>query len=557
MFKKLSLLTGTALCAAFFVQQARAVDNIEPGVIDRGIPEKNITSPVKAKAPARVEQDAPKVERVSEPGEKVPTITGIEFNGNTSVSSDVLHEIAAPFLNKPLTKGDLAELKYQLTTAFYDRGYILVKVTTPPQSLSDGVLTVNVHEAKIGNVIIHNEGVLYPPIAQSLVGRAEHGSVFHEKTAETIVSDLDDLKNVTASINLQPSEQFQSTDLHVHLKDVYENRHFVAFDNYGSELTGDLVGSAYVEHSNLFKMGETFSLMARKSDGDLESVVLGFDSPIGVSNVKLEMDVTYIDSEIGDRLSALDAKGQTNAVNVGLSKNLINTTHEVLSTKLGLDARRHASTIAGTLASEDDIRQLYLSLSYLKRFSDVVVYTEGKLSRGLEIWGASEEGDLLNTITHGDPEALRFEPTVLASWRPIAQGELRFFATGQITNETLLSSDLFVLGGYGSVRGFEPAQETGDSGYSFSVEYLHDIPAHESVQLRAGPWLDGGTVYNRQFGNTIDKNLYSAGIGISAVTDILKVGDTELRLDWAHTLGDYDSVLVDDNTFYFRVKQAF
>jgi hemolysin activation/secretion protein len=141
----------------------------------------------------------------------------------------------------------------------------------------------------------------------------------------------------------------------------------------------------------------------------------------------------------------------------------------------------------------------------------------------------------------------------------LENGTLKLLATGQITDHTLLSSDLFVLGGMGSVRGFEPAQETGENGYQFTVEYLHELPfdSNSVWKMRAGPFIDGGAVYNRVAGSVEDTHLYSTGITFEATGNLVPQGNTKFRLDWAKPLGDYDSAEVEGQTFYASLTQFF
>ena len=128
---------------------------------------------------------------------------------------------------------------------------------------------------------------------------------------------------------------------------------------------------------------------------------------------------------------------------------------------------------------------------------------------------------------------------------------------GQLASKTVLASDLFMLGGYGSVRGFQPAEETGESGLQFSMEYSHRFVTNERWDIRVGPFFDAGTVYNRIEGSSVDLQLYSLGIGIETKANLFKFGESKLRLDWAHPVGSYESPTVDDDTFYFRVSQNF
>jgi len=122
----------------------------------------------------------------------------------------------------------------------------------------------------------------------------------------------------------------------------------------------------------------------------------------------------------------------------------------------------------------------------------------------------------------------------------------------------VLSSDLFTAGGYGSVRGYEPAQSTGNSGASLNADLYRQFDIPDSRwYAQTGPFMDWGYVHNRVTGSTLENNIYSAGLG--AEVNYRHSGKlvSKLRLDWAHPLVHKSLPEVDDNTFYARFTQLF
>lgn len=148
---------------------------------------------------------------------------------------------------------------------------------------------------------------------------------------------------------------------------------------------------------------------------------------------------------------------------------------------------------------------------------------------------------------------------MLVNSRPFStQGTIKALIRGQLSSNTLLSSDLMTAGGYAGIRGFNVAQEAAESGYNFSLEYNHILPfSTDRVEVKAGPFLDGGALYNRVAGSLEDTHFYSTGLGLEVEAKIVPVGDTVLRLDWARPIGSYKSEQVSSDTFYVRLKQEF
>lgn len=530
-----------------------------PGVIDKPLPAIKIPADRALGVVPRSELD-PMLPAPKAKGDAIiATLNAIDFEGNKVVSDEELQAIAKDYIGRPISNQDVAELKYEVTREYYTQGYILVRVVTPEQSLSKGVLKVKVYEAGVGNVQIQNPGVLNETVTNAFTGRLEKGQVFSERNVESVVSDLNDLPGIRSSLNLRAGREFKTTDLNLALSEADEDTQRVYVDNYGSELTGQTVATVHLEKSNFFNLGEKFSTDLRKSNDELWSVNVGASTPIALSNIMLDLNYLHSENEIGDRLANLNADGETDSFTAGLSSHLLNTRLWRWDLAGGLEARNHQSHDI-TQDTNDDIRQLFLTTSVVHNNAGYVVYAATTIRKGINGLGASQKGDVLNSRAGGDPEATLLQPLFFANVKsPITDGDFKLQASGQVASATLLSSDLFAIGGYGSVRGFEPAQETGEAGWQFNLEYNHNLPINvdEDVKFRAGPFVDGAAVYNRIAGSVEDTHLYSAGLGFEANAKLLPVGDTRLRLDWAHTLGDYTSAQVNDDVYYFRITQAF
>lgn len=531
-----------------------------PGVVDKPLPESEIPeSHSLDKAPSEPLEKMPENKEANDSQKSIATLQSVTFAGNTVIDNKTLQAAVAKYVNKPLTEDTLRDIKYNVKKAFHDKGYILVRVVTEPQEFTTGHLKVSIYEAKVGKIKIDNKDVIYEGLASNLVSGIKPGEIIREDNMESMISDLNSLGNVKAKLNLSPGQALSTTDLNVILTDVKKDVQNVSVNNYGSELTGKVVAGAHLEHGNLFKMGETVNLDLQKSEDNLWDVGAGLVTPIGFRNINLETNYFHSENEIGGRLENLRASGTTDLFNVALSSNLLNTRTHLVTSRFGFESRLHESFLADITDTKDDLRKVYTDASYLFRGNNKVFYGSAKLSKGIDVLGASQKGETGTTRSNGDQEAWIFEPLLLANLRPFSEnGTVKLFARGQLASNTLLSSDLFAIGGYGSVRGIDVANEAAENGYNFTAQYDHVLPIDvEKVTFKAGPFVDGGALYNRIEGTVVDNHFYSAGLGFEADAKVVAAGDTSVRLDWAHPLGDYKSTSISDDTFYFNLKQNF
>ncbi|HEX4573032.1 MAG TPA: ShlB/FhaC/HecB family hemolysin secretion/activation protein, partial [Dongiaceae bacterium] len=447
---------------------AQANVNRLPGVIDRPTPSVNLPPPPRPLPPLVGKPSPATVPNANAP---IPTLTQIVFSGNTVISTARLDKVAAGYLHRKLTVGDLAQLKYDITRVYYEDGYILVRVVTPPQDLTKGVLKIDIYEAKIEK-IENNKGIVAQFIVDGITSEITPGSVFNETDVESMVRDLDDLPGVAAAVDLKPGAQIGTTDLDIALKQVKDFQQSVSVNNYGSKLTGQWLFNGNFQYGNLLGLGERYVLNVTGSNDTLFTIQGGIQTPIGIRNIILDTSYLYSNSDIGNAFATLGQNGQTKDFKVGLSSALLNTAKQKISVRAGFDARHLVSTILNgtTTQSDDQIRQFTIDGTYLLRLQDTTLFTDLQYAQGCECLGASPQGDPNASVKGGDPAASIFRGTLFVRQNLWTDGSLKGLLTGQYAGDTLLASDLFSIGGYGSVRGFQPAQSTGNSGLQTSIE---------------------------------------------------------------------------------------
>lgn len=563
-FNKLKFLTVAAISVVSIAQQSHAQPTTDTlslkGTSNRSTVLPDIESQINQQQNIPVVKPA-HVDDYKGTGTPLPPVKTVTFNGPTVLDQASLNKLARPYLNRAITDNDIAELKNSISDEYSKRGYPLVKVATPTQDLNSGNLIINIYEGRVGRILTNKDNVIADHVPTGFAARLK-GNVFEEREAEAVVNDLNEINNTTSSITLQPGLEPLTTDLVLNVqpggnKDV----NYIAGDNYGAKLTGRYVGSLHLERTNTFDLGEKFNFDGRVSDQNLYAAGGGVKIPTGVRNTYFEAGYLYSKNDIVGPLKLLNASGETQIFNVGLSGNVINQDNSKLTLRAGLDAREARSYLLNALDSKDHIRRAYVGATYLGIAPQIstVALADAKLSKGIDILSASSDSSRWLSRAGADPQSTIFEPSLFLRHDVTPSDVLSGYVRGQLSSHELLASDMFILGGYGSVRGFQPAEEEGDAGYSFSGEYQHKFRLLEANNLTfgVGPWIDGGHVYNRVKAQTQDTALYSTGIGAEFAADIIPVGPTKLRLDWAHPLGSYTSNTVADNTYYFRIQQDF
>ena len=95
------------------------------------------------------------------------------------------------------------------------------------------------------------------------------------------------------------------------------------------------------------------------------------------------------------------------------------------------------------------------------------------------------------------------------------------------------------------------------AGGGIEVALEQEVFQRQGWGVSVGPWFDGGWVWNKIPGAAVDDALYSVGLGGELHTNITTLGDTALRLDWAHPVGSYNDTTISSDTFYLQLLQDF
>ncbi len=564
-----TLLTLTVLISGS--ASAQLLESVQPGVVDRPIMQPPV--PVRRPTPVPPEPE-PLFDRVPVPEEPVATINQFVFKGDLLLRESALQVIVEPYRDRLLNRGDVAQLKYELTKYYYAKGYVFVKVTTPPQDLSDGTMEIVIYQGRIGDIRIDvEEDTLNMRMAEAFAWSLNQGDVFRERTAETVLKDINDIPNLTSALRLRPGREVGTTDITLSIDKAEEDRQVLAFDNYGSKFTGRPVARLHLEKSNLFRNGETLSVDLTKSFSgdnheDLRSVNLNAVFPIGFQNWKTELNYYKAKNEIGEFLTPLDIEGESSEWEIAFSKNLWNQVQRVATVRLGVDSGKYeAEQIFG--GTKDTIAHAFVESSFLRRRARWIYYSNLRVSKGVGWFGADNKGSAPpRTRPFGDPRTWIVDALVYFNFKLSDSDFVQIYGQGQWADEILLASDLFAIGGYGSVRGFNLSQETGERGVSGTIEWNHYFAPRENWQFQVGAWGDYGTVDNEaDFADTLDNPLASIGIMLEAEYgykarfssyEFPKRFATKVRLDLAFPVGNYRNVSdVSNSSLYVRLMQTF
>jgi len=410
------------------------------------------------------------------------TITSVTFRGLTSVNPDELRPVYVGLLNKPGDAADLCKVRDRVAEALFDRG-LLARVEIPAQTIDGGAVTIEVVEAHIVNVAVRGDpgaaGPLLERYAQKLRGMTPF-DVNEVQRYVLLASDVPGLK-VQASVRPNLSGERGAVDLDLAVtRD--EQDLIVNAQNLQGKATGRFGFLARYDLNARSRYGERTSLVFYRTIKNEQWVAQGLEEMrLGGEGLVLRGGVAYGESHPGDKLKGLGLKSVSLVANTEIAYPLIRKRRQNLWAAAGFELINQDTRVGGGgKLINDDLRVFYARVegdqtAYFG-YRPIVLRGEAALRRGIEAFGASEEGDRLLSRAQAKPGAWTFTAEASAQLTILPQLTAYAEAQAQYANQPLAAYEEFAVGSLTVGRGYDPGYVSGDQALAATLE------------LRGGPF---------------------------------------------------------------------
>ncbi len=456
----------------------------------------------------------------------------IVTEGNTLFDDETL----APMLNiedgLEMTLGLLALYAQEITVFYSQKGYFLTKAYIPKQEVKDGIVKIKINEGRVNKISVSKNKRVDAESLLKRMGKVKEEAILKEQTLEKALLDINDIVGVQVRSLLRPGKEPGTSDLVLEVTETPPYALSFDSDNFGSPFTGRFRQGISASAGSQLVLGDLFSFRTVQTNLDQESYTLSYAFPLNELGTRtFKLTHTFSEQNLGESLTPLNAGGRTNIFNAEVSEGLYRTKNSSLRLRAGFDLKNFKNFQLGATSSNDKIRDFYVGLG--GNFQDAYLgrnFLDLKLQRGF--WGTDQES-ALQSRTDGDAKvtliqfnATRFQAT------PWLKSYMILKANGQVASDRALSPDLFAVGGFGTVRGFPLAEQSGDWGYNLAAEYIIPFPSDMKIgvgELTASQvfafsgFIEHGNVFVRdpQAG---ENQVSITGVGFGAQINIPKAG---------------------------------
>ncbi|WP_225938294.1 ShlB/FhaC/HecB family hemolysin secretion/activation protein [Leptothermofonsia sichuanensis] len=506
----------------------------------------------------------------AEPADQPPvsiSVTRIEVKGSTILGPAELDPITKPLEGRTVTLEELSQVADAITQLYLNRGFITSRAVLVDQTITDGVVRIQVIEGSLESITIEGAQRVRESYIRSRIALGAQSPLNRDQLEDQLrLLKADPLfSNVEAS--LRPGTQLGQSILIVRVTEAKPWSAYVGVDNYSPPSVGSVRFGGGLGYRNLTGLGDDlFASYFRSFTGGSSVADFSFRLPVNPMNGTVQFRFSPSFSRVtDDDFEALDIRGRNFLYELSYRQPLLRTPREEFALSVGFTAQNGQTFLFQNIGfpfgfgpdaeGNSRTRVFKFGQEYVRRDPQGAWALRSLFNIGTGILGATENPDPI-------PDGRFF------SWLGQVQRVQRLGSNHllivqsdlQLTPDTLLPSQQFVIGGGQSLRGYRQNFRSGDNGFRFSVEdriaLLRDAAGIPTLQL--APFFDAGTVWNTSDNpNLIPNGRILAGIGTGILWQ--PVPNLNMRFDFAYPItrpSDRGND-IQDKGLYFSVYYQF
>lgn len=446
-------------------------------------------------------------------------VNEINVIGSTVFEASDLAPVLDKYSHQTLTFEQLQEAAAEIAAMYHKEGYLLVKVYIPEQKFEDNNARISVMEGTLGDVVIKGDHPFYSDkFIRKHFASIKEKNIYDQKLLERALLTLNDYPKLTVTAMLKPGSTLGTSDLEVVANNSRPLTFTLDYNNYGSKYTGKNRFGITADAGNLVVEGSRLVVRGVTSDRP-DSLVFGnldFSIPVNSKGTRMGITAQAGNFDVGEDLAVLNITNEIRGGGIYVTHPIIRLKKETLNMRLGFDIKNSEQKILNQLASEDKIRSISAGLGYETYDESGRTFLNVGVDWGLgDFLGGMEDNYYYTSRTNADGKFAKLTASVMRLQQFNDSFYVVLRGNGQYSNDSLVSSELFTIGGANSVRGYNWGQNSGDSGFNTTAElrYSPHPDYKEALQLLA--FVDYGwvKVATPAVGQDTTVDLTGAGLG--------------------------------------------
>ncbi len=493
----------------------------------------------------------------------------IEVIGSTIFGSGELNPIVQPAEGKSLTLEQLREVADKITQLYLDQGYITSRAILVDQAITNGIVQIRVIEGSLEEIKVEGTRRLNANYVRSRVQLGAGTPLNTAKLEDQLrLLRADPLfENVEASLRAGSRVGQSILIVRVIEADPFEGS--VGIDNYSPPSVGSERLGLNLLYRNITGLGDAIAgSYYHTTQGGADNFEFTYRLPVNAMNGAVQLRTFLSRNQIIDpTLTFADIQGDSQLYEISFQQPLIRTPREEFVLSLGFAVQESKSvsvTFPGFFISPGADANGITNTSVI-RFGQDYLRRDVRGAWSLRSLFSIGTGLLGATINPSPEPDGRFFSWLGQVQRVQILNENNFLIVGadiQLTPDSLLPSQQFVIGGGQSLRGYRQNIRAADNGVRFSIEDRITLERNEAgaAIFQLAPFFDAGIVWNvddNPINPFLPSQRFLAGIGLGVIWE--PQPRLTLRFDYGYPLVNLKDrgENAQDNGIHFSVRYQF
>lgn len=489
-------------------------------------------------------------------------------DGNTVLAVPDIEEAVYPYLGESRTADDVDKARAALESIYQKQGYQSVQVSIPQQGIDNGIVHLQVTENPVGRLRVVKAKYHLPSEIKETAPSLAEGKVVNVNDVQNDIVELNQQPGMKVTPQLKAGKAPGTVDVDLEVEDTLPLHGSVELNNQYNQSTQPLRLIGSLSYDNLWGIGHSISAsyqIAPQNPADAKVFSGTYLAHIPDSPVSILAYGVSTDSDVA-ALAGTDVIGRGNIAGVRAIVNLPDQDGFFQSITAGLDRKDLTQNVV-TLGVPSNAPVLYYPVTLAYHGAAI----EGDPKDG----GSETDYDAsFNFAVQGiGSDSTKFDPqrvnalkqyfyfkAGVSRTQPLPYGMVLFAKVdGQMTGDSLLSSEELSAGGENSVRGYLEAERIGDYGARSTLE-LRSPSFGSAISPKINEWrmiafadAAGLWLRNPLQGEQSSYSLLGVGIG----TRLVAFDDFNAAVDLAFPLLRGAITKPDSVRIHFRVSSGF
>ncbi|MCU0545435.1 MAG: ShlB/FhaC/HecB family hemolysin secretion/activation protein [Oscillatoriaceae cyanobacterium Prado104] len=463
----------------------------------------------------------------------------IQVTGSTILSQEEINALIKPIEGRSSTLEELRQVADKITEIYLDRGYITSRAVLPPQTITAGVVQIQVIEGRLARIEVEGNKRLHKDYIRSRIRLGAGMPLSTAKLEDQLrLLRVDPLfENVEASLRAGDNEG--ESILIVRIVEANPFQVNFSFDNYSPPSVGSERLGVTVRHRNLTGRGDEISGAYYRSLGDSDVFDFSYRIPLNAMNGTLQLRAApNRNSIVQAPFDEFDISGKSHLFEVSYRQPLIRSPLQEFAVSAGFTYQRGNTFLGGEpfpfgIGPDENgvstTSTIKLGQDYIRRDPQGAWALRSQFTIGTSLFDATQnegsdpDGQFLSWL--GQVQRVQ---RLSSKHLLIVQGDL------QLSANSLLPNQQFVIGGGQSLRGYRQNARSGDNGFRISIEDRITLRRNGAglPTLQLAPFFDAGAVWNNGSNpNKLTNQTFLAGAGLGLLWSPIQ--QVNVRLDYA------------------------